>query len=192
MKKVLGSVFFAVILVFVVMGGSVAQAADVMPEAFAMYRYDSEFSIVDYSAGDSFDVFNGDIPYFGFVASSTDLGVVGAYEPNYISFPSDLNWAHWMGDNKTRNYSYQFADGSSSGSYSGVDYTMVYYKIQDGQDFWDIVSPNSFWITAAELTDLSTGKKVGLSSQFTVTPEPISSILFLVGGAGLISRKFLK
>jgi len=196
MKKVLGSIVLTLIMVFVVMSGAVAQAADTdLPDAFAMYRYDSvadEYSVVDYFAGESFDVFNGDIPFFGFVSSSSDLGVIEAYNPNFLSFPSDLNWAHWMGDNKTRNYSYQFADGTSSGLYAGIDYDMAYYRIQDGQAFWDIVTPNSFWMAAAELKEISTGNTVGYMSQFTVTPEPISSILFLVGGAGLVTRKFLK
>lgn len=30
------------------------------------------------------------------------------------------------------------------------------------------------------------------SANFTVTPEPISSVLFLVGGAGLVARRFRK
>ena len=30
------------------------------------------------------------------------------------------------------------------------------------------------------------------STTFTVTPEPVSSILFLVGGAGLVTRRYLK
>lgn len=194
MRKVFFYLFLSVsvILCGLAPAGLLFADSSEVPESFAMYRYDSdagEFTAVDYFAGEAFDVYNGDIPYFGFISASSDTATIAAYEPNYINFPSDLNWAHWMGDNKTRHYSFTTANAQSLGTYGSIDYEMSYYTMQVDQAFWDTVTPHSFWMAAAELKDVSSGNTRGYMSQFTVTPEPVSVILFLCGGAGLLTKR---
>lgn len=131
--------------------------------------------------------------------SITNLYTVGSSGDSTLQDTFTLYETPWLyfevsGGSKWNTYaseSWWFDPGSTQQGYVTIDYAGDVTQIWHSLSNWDSVKSMGLWTVDAEYSEGSWNSDTA-STTFTVTPEPISSILFLTGGATLGFRRFWK
>lgn len=129
----------------------------------------------------------------------TELYTVGASGDSTLQDTFTLDETPWLyfevsGGSKWDTYtaeSWWFDPGSTQQGYVTIDYAGDVTYIWQSLSNWDSVKSAGLWTVDAKYSKSKWNSDTANTS-FTVTPEPISSILFLTGGATLGFRRFWK
>jgi len=123
-----------------------------------------------------------------------EFSLTGSKPWLYIETPlasvvSGLAMSWWQDRPQTITPELAFDGGVASGQ--------IWLALDDAT--WDSIKAVGTWDVSAyysvATTDFGTPPQISNlagDATFTVTPEPVSSVLFLIGGAGLVARRFRK